>query len=284
MSDYAEQFLALLKADAPDPHRPRILLFGPYGSGKTTSLATLVAAGFELAVLQTEPSEVLDHLPEGKFFRHYVAPGVADWDDLENMAKDIRDLSYKTLVEKVDSKKRNYDQWFNIIRSTAKFVDDRTGRDLGNVSDWPANRVFAIDSLSGLTRMAQKLCIGLRPAIQLQEYTLIQESLGSYLESVITTTTCPFVLIAHPEREIDEVSGGTSLMISTIGKKLAPRLPQIFSDVVYSYTSGKDFYWSTATIGVSTKNRNLALGDKLPQDFGPVFQAYIARRARAEEA
>jgi hypothetical protein len=79
------------------------------------------------------------------------------------------------------------------------------------------------------------------------------------------------MLLAHAERETDEVSGGSKIMAATLGKKLAPRLPRFFSDVVLADRQGAKFTWSTAAIGADLKARNLPIADGLPPDFGPII-------------
>jgi hypothetical protein len=85
-------------------------------------------------------------------------------------------------------------------------------------------------------------------------------------------------MAAHLEREQDEVTGGVQLMASTLGKKLAPRLPRFFSDVVHCRRDGTNFFWSTASNNVDLKARNLPISDKLPASFVPLLKAWKDRQ------
>ncbi len=82
------------------------------------------------------------------------------------------------------------------------------------------------------------------------------------------------MLTAHLERETDEVTGGVSLMASTLGKKLAPRLPRFFSDVIHAKRDGEKFSWSTASFNVDLKARNVPIADNLPPSFVPLLKQW----------
>jgi len=60
-------------------------------------------------------------------------------------------------------------------------------------------------------------------------------------------------------------------MASTLGRKLAPKLPRFFSDVVYADKTGSKFTWSTMALGADLKARNLPTADGLAPDFGPII-------------
>ena len=50
----------------------------------------------------------------------------------------------------------------------------------------------------------------------------------------------------HMEREKDEISGSITLMCSTLGQKLAPKVPRFFDEVIQASFDGKEFFWKTA--------------------------------------
>ena len=81
------------------------------------------------------------------------------------------------------------------------------------------------------------------------------------------------VLTGHLEREVDEVSGAQRIMISTLGKKLAPKLGRFFDDVVVTYREEKNFFWSTIYTNAETKARLLPLDNRLAPTFQPIVEA-----------
>jgi hypothetical protein len=92
---------------------------------------------------------------------------------------------------------------------------------------------------------------------------------------------CPVVMIAHAERETDEVTGGSTIMASTLGKKLAPRLPRFFSDVINTKRDGEKFTWSTTTHNMDLKARNIPLADNQPPSLRPILESWRRRNAEA---
>jgi hypothetical protein len=106
-------------------------------------------------------------------------------------------------------------------------------------------------------------------------------ALEKLLNSLSSGLRCTFVLTAHLERETDELTGGTKLMASALGRKLAPKLPRYFSEVVHAYRDGERFYWSTASTNVTTKRRILPLNDKILPTFAPIVDGYRSRLSAA---
>jgi hypothetical protein len=86
---------------------------------------------------------------------------------------------------------------------------------------------------------------------------------------------CQVVLIGHLERETDEVSGGVTNMASTLGKKLAPKIPRFFSDVVNSVRIGDQFWWATDTVNTDLKARNLPLKGKIQDGFKVITESWL---------
>lgn len=266
-----------------DVRLPNVLLFGPVGSGKTFSLRTIVDAGLELFVIQTEPSEVLSDLPKDRVHWHYIAPTQVGWDTLRDKAKKINTMSPDALSKLVDINRSKYQQWMEFIDTCNDFVDDRTGERYGDVMTWDTSRALVIDSLTGLNKMVMALQVGGKPTKEWRDWQIAQDTLEEALDNLTGGTKCLFVLTAHAERETDEVSGGIQVMVSTLGKKLAPRLPRFFSDVVYTKKEVDRFFWSTASPGVDTKQRNLPLGDKLLPSFVPLLETWKQRAAKGNQ-
>lgn len=92
---------------------------------------------------------------------------------------------------------------------------------------------------------------------------------------------CFFTMTAHVEKEMNELTGVNQIMVSTLGKKLAPKLPRFFSEVVYAKRGtkpGDPFLWSNTDPSIALKNRALPISDKLQPSFVPIVEAYRARK------
>jgi len=165
-----------------------------------------------------------------------------------------------------------------IFSALNDFTCDRTGKKYGDASKWGLDRVLVIDSLSGLSIMARDLAVGAKPIITQPDWGVMMHNLEMFLNACVTGTRCTFVLTAHLEREIDEVSGGQRLMASTLGRKLAPKLPRFFSDVVLCKREGKSFVWDVSVSDVDVKARNLPIGvGNLQQNFKQIVEAWEKR-------
>lgn len=248
------------------------MLCGASGSGKTHAIRTLVEAGLEVFVLFTEPGmEVLADVPKEKLHWHYIAPASPDFEDMISSATKINTMSFEAITKLPDINKRKYDEFIQVLVTLSNFKDDRTGQSFGAVDSWDSSRVLVIDSLTGLSLMAMNLVTGSKPVKSLADWGVAIDNLERLITKLCVDTKCHFVLISHLERETDEVTGGTSLMASTLGRKLAPKLPRYFSDVIHVVRKADKFVWSTVTSNVDLKARNISLADNLPPSFVPII-------------
>jgi hypothetical protein len=261
---------------------PKTLLIGGTGSGKTHCLRTAVDAGFEVFALFTEPGmEVLADVPADKLHWHYIPPASPDWADMLDSATKINTMSLKTISGMEDINKRKYQGFMDLIKAMADFPDDRTGQRFGPVDKFGANRLFAFDSLSGLNILAMNLVTGSKPVKSMADWGMAMDNLERFITKLTVDVPCPVVMIAHAERETDEVTGGSTIMASTLGKKLAPRLPRFFSDVINTKRDGEKFTWSTTTHNMDLKARNIPLADNQPPSLRPILESWRRRNAEA---
>lgn len=259
------------------------MLVGATGTGKTHAIRTLVDAGLEVFVLFTEPGmEVLADVPKDKLHWHYIAPASPDWSAMVDAADKINKLSIKALAEMSDINKSKYREFIDVLNSLANFKCDRTGQTYGAVDTWGPDRVLVIDSLSGLSMMAMNFVVGAKPMKSIADWGMAMDNLERLLTKLCVDVQAHFVLLCHLEREVDEVTGAIQLMASTLGRKLAPKLPRNFSEVIHVKREGTAFSWSTATFNVDTKTRYLPIQEKLPPTFVPIIDAWRKRNEAAQ--
>lgn len=266
---------------SPSPSIPgvNVLLVGGTGGGKTHSIRTLVDAGIETFVIFTEPGmEVLADVPAEKLHWNYIPPAVPDWSAMIDSASKINKMNLKALADLSDINKSQYTEFLSLLSVLSNFTCQRTGQSFGPVDSWDSSRALVIDSLSGLNIMAMNLVTGSKPVKSMADWGIAIDNLERLITKLCVSTQCHFVLTAHLERETDELTGGTSLMASTLGRKLAPKLPRFFSDVIHVKRDGTKFSWSTASINIDLKARNLPLADSLPPSFLPIIEAWRSRR------
>ena len=264
---------------------PSVLLMGGPGSGKSYSLASVVKAGLDLFVIGTDPgfeesifeAARAQGLDRTKIHTKYIAPVKTSFAKLMDNAKQINQLSYEALTKLSGNfNKHEHQQWWQLLLTLSDFKDDQ-GKEWGPVDNWKFDRALAIDGLSGMNIMAKDFCVGAKPAPHQGEWGMAMDQEERVLLKLCSDVMCLFILTAHIEREVDEVSGGSRNTVGAIGRKLAPKIPRFFSEVVHTKREGSTFFWSTTTEMYDLKRRSLPLSDKIPPDFGPIIEAWRKR-------
>jgi hypothetical protein len=136
-----------------------------------------------------------------------------------------------------------------------------------------------VDSLSGLSTIAWYLTVGNKPTGAPGEWNIAMNFIEAILMKINSDRKCYFVLTAHIEKEMDEISGVQRIMTSTLGRKLAPKIPRFFSEVVYAQrtTAEPKFRWSTIDANADLKNRVLPVSNILAPSFIPVVEGHKKR-------
>jgi hypothetical protein len=259
-----------------------ILLMGPTGSGKTYFIGQLLEAGLKVRAIFTEPG--MESV--GKYFQdkgkeipaeyhwHYIAPAGPDWSAMIDSADKINKMDQKGLSALSDINKGKYREFIEVLTSLSNFKSDRDGSVHGAADTWGTDTVLVIDSLSGLSMAAMNLVTGSKPIKSMGDWGMAMDNLERIVTKLTTDLRCHFIMIAHVERETDEISGGSNIMVSTLGKKLAPKIPRFFSDVILTQRVGDKFSWSTATTGVDTKARNVPISNSIPPSIDLILNSW----------
>jgi len=270
---------------------PSTLLIGPPGSGKTHSLVTYLKAGLKLAVVITDPGgeESLIEACEKEgaditnLHYRYIAPAAPSFATLMDMAKKINMLPYKDLTElKSGINKQDFRQFYELLATLSNFVCQRTDKEIGPVDELDSSWALAIDSASGLNTMVMTNMIGAKPAAHQGEWGAAMNSEERLIDKLTSDLKCFFCLTAHVEREMDETIGRPINMASFLGRKLAPKIPRNFSDVVYTVREADKFRWSTTASNIDLKARTLKLSDNLEPSFEQVVEGWQRRVKMAE--
>lgn len=262
-----------------------VMLMGPAGTGKTYSLGTLADAGVEVFYLGLEPGleSLLGYwkdkgkeVPENVHWHQLAAPKASFMDLLDN-AKKVNTMSLDTLAKMADPNRSKHNQFISLLEALNNFPDDRTGEKFGCVDEWGPSRALVIDGMAGLARAAMSLVVGGKPVSNQSDWGIAQGQIEKIVRMWTDNCRCHFVLITHVERETDQVMGGVKIMVSTLGKALAPKLPPMFSDVILAERQGTTFNWNTGSAMADVKTRNLPISEKNPADFGAIIKKWLAR-------
>jgi len=250
---------------------------GGTGSGKTYAIKTFKDKGITPFAIFLEPEDGVVQIPREEWHQRYIAPASASWPDMIQSAEYINKLSFKALTEMSDIKKSSYNQFVEFLRTLNNFKCDTDGKEYGDVCKWGTDRALIIDGLSGLSIMSMNLMVGSKPVKSQADWAVAMDNLERLIQKLCTDTRCHLVLISHVERETDEVFGGSKIMASTLGRKLAPKIPRFFSDVILAEQKGGQFQWSTAAPGADLKGRNVPVKEGLPPSFVPLLESWQKR-------
>ena len=262
-----------------------VMLMGPAGTGKTYSIATLAEAGVEVFYLGLEPglesllaywTDKGKEIPPNVHWHHMESPK-ASFQELMESANKINTMQLDTLAKMQDPNRSKHNQFIKLLEVLNDFPDDRSGNRFGCVDTWGTDRALVVDGMAGLARAAMSLVVGGKPVRSQSDWGLAQDQLEKIVRLWTDNCRCHFVLLAHVEREQDAILGGIKLMVSTLGKALAPKLPPMFSEVILTERSGSNFTWNTGSAMADVKSRNLPIAEKLPADFGQVIKKWQSR-------
>lgn len=270
-----------------------ILLEGPAGTGKTHSIGTLVETNPNLEVFYLATGNELEILlgfwkdkglpvPSNLHWTTLIggvisAPNTSAFTTLADAANQVNTQAQESLHKMQDVNRMKHNHFVTLLRILADFPDDRTGQKFGPVDKWGPNRVLVIDHLSGVNPIAMSLVIGGKPVRSQAEWGIAQDQIEKLLRQLCDGCACNFVLLAHVERETDQVFGGVKVTVSTLGKALAPKIPPMFSDVILSVREGTKFSWSTANALADLKARNLPIADGIAPNFKQIFDKWQSR-------
>jgi AAA domain len=262
-----------------------VLLEGATGTGKTYSIGTLVDSGLDVFYLGMESGmEALlgYYIDKGKpippnLHWNELAPAASGFGSMLKTAKQINTLSLEALCKIQDTEKSKYNSFVLMLEALNDFQDQRTGVSYGPVDAWDVDKVLVVDSLSSISYAAMSMVVGGRPVQSQGDYGIAMREIEKVLRGLCYGCRCHHVLLSHIEREVDQVLGGSKIMTSTLGAKLAPKIPPLYSDVIYTKRDQNTYTWSTSESGADLKSRNLPVKEGIKPDFKQIVDVWKKR-------
>jgi hypothetical protein len=266
-----------------------ILIEGPTGTGKTHSIGTLVDTGldtFYLAVGDPGLESLIGYwtdkgkeVPSNLHWHNLKSPDQG-LDVLIKKSQNIASMPQDSLYKLQDFERAQNNRFKDVLGQLANFEDQRTGSKFGSVHKWGPDKALVIDGLTGLSDFVMDLVIGVKPVRSQADWGIAQDTLYGLLKKLTEGYPFHFVLLSHVERETDEIVGGTKITVSTLGKKLPPKIPPMFSDVILAVRTNAVWTWSTANPMADLKTRNLKVADNITPSFASIIEKWKSRGGR----
>lgn len=269
--------------------KANVVVFGPIGAGKSFSERTLLpeypdvngkikkGAGVGVRLLACDPGWQAtngDLTCEMDFHVHEVLPANPSWSDRIKWLEKIQDKDGGEDIKKMGvpgNIRSAYRQFMDLHVACINFICDVCGKEFGCVEDWKDDVAFVNDGLSGITKMAKHFTVGPKPALTWPDIDAAGHNIEDYIDKCVSLK-CTYVLIAHWDREPDKIEGGTTIMLDTIGNKLAPRLIKVFDEIVLAKRANNKYSWDMADDKVEQKARRLEYKSGLEPDFSQIFR------------
>lgn len=209
----------------------KMILLGESGSGKTGGLASLVKSGYKLRILDFDNG--LDSLKQQL---SHIDP------------KLLANVEYRTLQDKFKSSAagmildgvpfafpetlRMLDHW--------KYKDGEVQVDLGKPSEWGADTILVLDSLTFLSKTAMTWARVMNSGVKdgRMLYFHAQQAVESVLGMLYAERFQTNVVVLTHIDWVDREDGMTKGYPSAIGSALSPKIPTYFNSVALCTVAG----------------------------------------------
>lgn len=218
----------------------KMLLLGDSGSGKTGALMSLVAAGYNVRVLDLDNGlqVLMDYFTNPKSIYRAARPGLwtaeqaaslADRFDFETVTDKMRNVNGK-LIPKAAT----------VWQRSMKLLDG--WNEFGPISTWTPKDVLVIDTLTFISRAAMNFVLmmnsklGERP--EQSHWGLAQQAIEGLLQTLYDDgVNCNVIVNCH--MKLFGPDGGLQKWYpETLGKALSPNIGRYFNTVLQTKTSG----------------------------------------------
>lgn len=223
----------------------KMLLEGDSGSGKTGALTSLVAAGYNLRILDMD-----NGLETLKQFVSKECP-----DNLANVEfRTLRD-DYKSsaLGPIIAGKPKAFVDALKLL-DRWKYDDI----DLGSPAEWGTECILVVDSLTFLSDSAFIWAQGLNPSAKdpRQWYGQAQEAIEKVLALLTSPSFETNVIVTSHVKYIENPDGSRKGYPTAVGSALSPVIPRYFNSVALCQTSagGKRTIQTAVTAMIDLKN------------------------------
>lgn len=272
----------------PAGDRPsiRMLLLGHTGSGKTGSLCSLAAAGYNVRILDIDNGTqvIEDFMTNEKSI--YLKPQPGLW-DAEQAASAPSRISYVTVTEKyklqgVRAIPRG-DAWQRMMTQLNDWKDGEAR--FGNIATWGPQDILVIDGLSRAFEAALNFQLALNgrllkgPQVGTSgdnDYTHTYKSVSDWLDMMKSDEIkCHIILVCHirfidenRDRETKETS--RKGFPQTVGQRMAPQIGQYFNHTLRAKSVGN--HPTVRRVIVTNNDEDIELKNSSPLRVKPEYR------------
>jgi len=217
------------------------IYLGDTGSGKTGSLCSLAAAGYNVRILDLDGGAqiIKDYVTNPS--SPYLQPKAGLWAGDKGIASRMNYVTIQeTFLNKQGRPIPKGDSWQKILDQLTEWKDG--DKNFGKLEQWTSREVLAVDSFSRFcdSRMYLELVMNGRALSGRQQgdYFKVQDDLERALELLVgPAVKCHVLLLCHidyVEKDDKTVRG----MPQAMGRALGPKVGQHFNHALLAKSSG----------------------------------------------
>lgn len=230
--------------------------FVVHNSGKTGSLCSLAAAGYNVRVLDLDKGAlIIKDFVTNRELSPYLKPKAGLWVGDEGVKSRINYVEVSETFTNIGGRPvPKGDSWQKIMAQLTEWKDGTTN--LGKLETWGPSDVLVVDSFSRFcdARMYLELVMNARASSgrQMQDYWKVQDDIERSLEMLVSPSVkCHVIVVCHidyVEKDDKTVRG----MPQSMGKALGPKIGQHFNHAIMAKTVGQG---TTAQYKIFTKTQ-----------------------------
>ena len=231
----------------------KMLLLGDSGSGKTGAVMSLIAAGYNVRILDLDNGvQILkDYFINKESIYRRPMPGL--WD--QKLADSLPErLHYETVTDKMRNVNGKLVPAKATVWTRATALLDKWG-DLGPISTWTPQDVLVIDSLTFISKAAMNFVLSMNARLGQkpfqEDWGIAQGAIEGLLQTLYDdNVNCNVIVNCHmklfgPEGAVQKWHP------ETLGKALSPNIGRYFNSMLLAKTTGQ---------GTSAKHKIVTVG------------------------
>jgi hypothetical protein len=257
----------------------KMLFLGHTGAGKTGSLISLAAAGYNLRIIDFDNGvEILNGFltdPTSPYLK--AKPGSWTQDDVKDIIKRVHYLPVsETMLSNKNGVFPKGDAWGKFIGILGEWKDGDIN--LGKPQDWGTKDILVIDGLSRLSNAAFNHILAMNGRINARpeqsDFGSAQQLIERLLLNLYSSEfKCNVIMICHIAIQENEV-GQNRGFAQSVGKALGPKIGQYFNHALMAKATGQGtgekrmIYTNTSGLIELKSARPLKVKSEYPLDSG----------------